>query len=55
MRMSIVKIFYGDPLENHLKHIHEDIDKLHSKIDKVLYAILGGLGATILTLIGLLN
>jgi hypothetical protein len=39
---------------NHLKHIHEDIDKLHSKIDKVLYAILGGLGATILTLIGLL-
>ena len=40
---------------NHLKHIHEDIDKLHSKIDKVLYAILGGLGATILTLIGLLN
>ena len=40
---------------NHLKHIHQDIDKLHSKIDKVLYAILGGLGATILTLIGLLN
>ena len=40
---------------NHLKHIHEDIDKLHNKIDKVLYAILGGLGATILTLIGLLN
>ena len=38
---------------NHLKHIHEDIDKLHGKIDKVLYAILGGLGATILTLIGL--
>ena len=38
---------------NHLKHIHEDIDKLHSKIDKVLYAILGGLSATILTLIGL--
>ena len=38
---------------NHLKHIHEAIDKLHSKIDKVLYAILGGLSATILTLIGL--
>ena len=33
--------------------MHEDIDKLHGKIDKVLYAILGGLGATILTLIGL--
>ena len=38
---------------NHLKHMHEDIDKLHSKIDKVLYAILGGLSATIITLIGL--
>ena len=23
---------------NHLKHIHEDIDKLHGKIDKVFYA-----------------
>ena len=39
---------------NHLKHMHEDIDKLHGKIDRVLYVILGGLGATILTLIGLL-
>ena len=35
--------------------MHQDIDKLHSKIDKLLYAILGGLGATILTLIGLFN
>ena len=40
---------------NHLKHMHEDIDKLHGKIDKLLYAILGGLGATIITLIGLFN
>ena len=38
---------------NHLKHMHEDIDKLHGKIDKIIYVILGGLGATILTLIGL--
>ena len=38
---------------NDLKHMHEDIDKLHSKIDKIIYVILGGLGATILTLIGL--
>jgi len=38
---------------NHLKHMHDDIDKLHSKIDKLLYAILGGLSATIITLIGL--
>ena len=32
---------------NHLKHLHEDVDKLHGKVDKLLYAILGGLGATI--------
>ena len=38
---------------NHLKHLHEDVDKLHGKVDKLLYAILGGLGATIITLIGL--
>ena len=38
---------------NHLKHLHEDVDKLHGKVDNLLYAILGGLGATILTLIGL--
>ena len=38
---------------NHLKHLHEDVDKLHGKVDYLLYAILGGLGATILTLIGL--
>ena len=36
---------------NHLKHMHEDIDKLHGKIDKLLYAILRGLSATIITLI----
>ena len=38
---------------NHLKHLHDDVDKLHGKVDTLLYAILGGLGATILTLIGL--
>ena len=40
---------------NHLKHLHEDVDKLHTKIDKILYVILGGLGAVIATLIGLLG
>ena len=40
---------------NHLKHLHEDMDKLHGKVDKLLYVILGGLGATIATLIGLLK
>ena len=38
---------------NHLKHMHDDIDKLHSKIDKILYVLIGGLGATILTILGL--
>jgi len=38
---------------NHLKHIHEDIDRLHSKIDRLLYWLLGGLGATIATLVSI--
>ena len=40
---------------NHLKHIHQDIDKLHGKVDKLLYALVGGLGAVVATLIGLLK
>ena len=38
--------------QNHLKHMHEDIDKLHIKMDRFLYWLLGGLGAIILTLLG---
>jgi len=37
----------------HFKHLHQDIEGLHTKVDRILYAILGGLGATILTLLGL--
>ena len=38
---------------NHLKHIHGDIDRLHSKIDRPLYWLLGGLGATVATLVSI--
>jgi len=38
---------------NDLKHMHEDIDRLHSKIDRLLYWLLGGLGATIATLVSI--
>ena len=38
---------------NHLKHMHDDIDRLHGKINKILYVLIGGLGATILTILGL--
>ena len=38
---------------NHLKHMHDDIDRLHGKIDRILYVLIGGLGATILTILGL--
>ena len=37
---------------NDLKHMHEDIDRLHSKIDRLLYWLLGGLGATVAALVG---
>ena len=40
---------------NRLKHLHQDVDKLHGKVDKLLYVILGGLGAIVATLVGLLK
>ena len=40
---------------NDLKHMHGDIDKLHTKIDRLLWWIIGGLGATILTIVGVLT
>jgi len=39
---------------NDLKHMHEDIDSLHNKIDRLLWWIIGGLGATLLTIITVL-
>ena len=38
---------------NDLKHMHGDIDRLHSKIDRLLYWLLGGLGATVAALVGI--
>lgn len=38
---------------NHLKHMHDDIEKIHGKVDQLLYIIIGALGAAILTLVGL--
>ena len=38
---------------NDLKHMHADIDKLHGKVDRLLYWLFGGLGATVLTIIGI--
>ena len=37
--------------KNHLEHMHKDIDKLHTKMDRFLYWLLGGLGAIVLALI----
>ena len=36
---------------NHLEHIHKDVDRLHGKVDRLLYWLLGGLGAIVLALI----
>ena len=36
---------------NHLEHIHKDIDRLHGKMDRFLYWLLGGLGAIVLALL----
>ena len=39
--------------QNHIKHMHTDIDRLHDKMDRFLYWLLGGLGAIVLTLLGI--
>ena len=38
---------------NDLKHMHQDIDSLHNKLDRLLYWLLGGLGATVAALVGI--
>ena len=37
---------------NHLKHIHEDIDKIDQKIDTITNWIIYGLGALAIALLG---
>jgi len=39
---------------NDLKHMHGDINRLHSKIDRLLWWIIGGLGAIMLTIVSVL-
>ena len=36
---------------NHLEHIHKDVDRLHGKVDRLLYWLLGGLGAIVIALV----
>ena len=35
----------------HLEHMHKDIDRLHGKMDRFLYWLLGGLGAIVIALV----
>ena len=35
---------------NHLKHMHQDIDKIHGKVDSLLYWLRWGLGMLLLSL-----
>ena len=39
--------------ENHLTHMHEDIDKLGAKVDKLLFWMMSGMLTIIVTIIGL--
>jgi len=40
---------------NHLKHMHEDIDKLGGKIDKIYWVLLATVGTVVLQLVELLS
>ena len=39
---------------NHLKHIHEDVEKLGGKIDKVYWVLLAAAGSAVLFALGVL-
>lgn len=48
--------------DNHIKHLHQDVEKLDKKVDKLdgkvdnmMWAVVGGAFVTILTLVGLFN
>jgi len=49
-----LKAAIGSIRNNDLKHMHGDIDRLHSKVDRLLWWIIGGLGATVLTILTVL-
>ena len=34
---------------NHLKHMHDDLDKLGGKVDKIYWVLLAAVGAALLT------
>ena len=36
---------------NHLKHMHEDIDKLGGKVDKIYWVLLAAVGTVVLQLV----
>jgi len=40
---------------NHLKHMHEDIEKLGGKIDKIYWVLLATVGTVVLQLVELLT
>ena len=40
---------------NHLKHMHEDIEKLGGKIDKIYWVLLATVGTVVLQLVELLQ
>ena len=48
---QMIKLSGKEIKNNHLKHMHQDIDKMHSKLDTLLYVLLGGVGALALALL----
>ena len=40
--------------ENHLTHMHQDIDKIGAKVDKLLFWMMSGMLTIIITIIGLI-
>ena len=40
--------------KNHLKHVHEDVEKLGGKIDKIYWVLLAAAGSAVLFALGVL-
>ena len=40
--------------ENHLTHMHQDIDKIGAKVDKLLFWMMSGMLSIFVTIVGLI-
>ena len=51
-REHIISLYgHVSGVKKNLKHVHEDVEKLGGKVDKIYWVLLGSVGAAVLTLL----